>query len=191
MAFQSVGYLIFELECHLPYFALRTSRPPEVSSQRGVKTKPPRKWTDLSFLEMRTPKSQYKRMHGIYEAQISFVICGSDDWQWVAYAFIDVNFDGDDLEDEVFSYEEFQKDPIALGEHDANLPIMNPRMYFFCTPNCLDCFSQQRLYMHRELLSRIMMANYAYDLENLLPSEDLISGLRMRFLSGEHVLECI
>lgn len=45
--------------------------------------------------------------------------------------------------------------------------------------------------MHRELLSRIMMANYAYDLENLLPSEDLISGLRMRFLSGEHVLECI
>jgi len=130
MAFQSVGYLIFELECHLPYFALRTSRPPEVSSQRGVKTKPPRKWTDLSFLEMRTPKSQYKRMHGIYEAQISFVICGSDDWQWVAYAFIDVNFDGDDLEDEVFSYEEFQQDPIALGEHDANLPIMNPRMYF-------------------------------------------------------------
>jgi len=64
----------------------------------------------------------------MYEAQISFVICGPKDWQWVAYAFVDAHFDGNDLEDEEFSYEGFQVDPIASGELDANLPIMNPRL---------------------------------------------------------------
>jgi hypothetical protein len=91
---------------------------------------PQRKWTDLSFLKLSTPECQHDGKEGIHEAQISFVVCGPYDGQWVAYAFVDTKFDGDDVEDDEFSYEGFQEDPISNGELDANVPIRNPRLYF-------------------------------------------------------------
>jgi len=110
---------------------LTTSPAPKDRSQRGGKGAPQRKWTDLSFLRTPTPEFQHKEKDGIYETQISFVISGPDNGQWVAYAFVDTNFDDSDLEDEDFSYEGFQKDLIASnGELDANFPIRNPRLYF-------------------------------------------------------------
>lgn len=92
---------------------------------------PQRKWIDLSFLKISAPGRQHSEKDGLCEAQISFVICGPDDGQWVAYAFVDTKFDDNDLEDEDFLYEGFQPDPIASnGEVDANFPIRNPRLYF-------------------------------------------------------------
>jgi hypothetical protein len=65
------------------------------------------------------------------EAHISFVICGSDDDRWVAYAFDDTEFDGEDLADKISPCEGFHPDPFSSdGEVDANFPIWNPREYF-------------------------------------------------------------
>ena len=119
------------MEFHVPYFALRTSLPPKDPIRKPVNSNPTRKWTDLSFLEIQSPESQDKKVYGIHEAQISFVICGSDDGRWVGYAFVDTNFDSEGLGDQVFPYEGVHEDLIASdGELDANLPIWNPREYF-------------------------------------------------------------
>jgi hypothetical protein len=80
---------------------------------------------DLSFLEI--PDQKKFIMH---EAQITFLICGSDDQRWAAYAFDDTHFDEEGFGDETFSYEGVQDDPIARGKIDANLPIGDPREYF-------------------------------------------------------------
>lgn len=67
----------------------------------------------------------------MHEAQISFVVCGSDNRRWVGYAFVDTDSDGDDLADHNFPHEGFHADPIASdGKLDANLPIWDPREYF-------------------------------------------------------------
>jgi hypothetical protein len=69
----------------------------------------------------------------MYEAHISFVICGLDEGRWTAYAFDDTEFDGDALYDRIFPCEGFHADPIASEYHDdidAELPIWNPREYF-------------------------------------------------------------
>ena len=98
-----------------------------------------RQWSDLSFLNIQTPKSQGKRQYCMYEAQISLVICGPDEKHWDAYAFVDRYFDGEDLlEEDDFSYDGVQEDPIASDlENDPNLPIIdanlpkwNAREYF-------------------------------------------------------------
>lgn len=79
---------------------------------------------------------------GIHEAQISLVICGTDEKRWIAYGFADTDFDDDgemadddedgEMEDENSSYDDvFVADQIAEnGGVDANHPIWNPREYF-------------------------------------------------------------
>ncbi|PSS22711.1 hypothetical protein M430DRAFT_16661 [Amorphotheca resinae ATCC 22711] len=124
------GYPIFQMEFHISYFALRASSPKDPSRIIG-NINPPRQWTDLSFLKIQPPKSQDQREYGMHEAQISVVICGSDNWRWAGYAFIDTSFEGEDLGDGIFSYEDVHEDPIASNsELHANLPIWDPREYF-------------------------------------------------------------
>ena len=117
------------MEFHIPYFALRTS-PPARSQRTARKTTPPRQWIDLEFLQIEPQDSQNPRHYGIHEAQISFALCGPDDGRWVGYAFVDTEFDGEDLTEDNFSYEGIHEDPIALDKMDANLPIWDPREYF-------------------------------------------------------------
>ncbi|KAF2181077.1 hypothetical protein K469DRAFT_590492 [Zopfia rhizophila CBS 207.26] len=132
-------YNIFQLEFQIPYFALRILPFPAGHPQRTVPNKtPPRQWTDLSFLNRQILNSQGKKQYGMYEAQISLVICGPDEKRWVGYAFVDRYFNGEDLEEDDFSYDGVQEDPIAtdfevdtnLPIIDANLPKWNPREYF-------------------------------------------------------------
>jgi hypothetical protein len=87
----------------------------------------PRRWTDLSFLDIHPPEAQVEGNCGLRETQISFVISGSDNSRWTAYAFVDTDFD-DDLEDE--SDGAFSTDLLASNALDANLPIWDPREYF-------------------------------------------------------------
>jgi hypothetical protein len=109
----------------IPYFALRPSSPPKLSPGEAVHSNPPRQCMDLSFLEI-----QDQKKYSMHEAQVSFLLCGSDDQRWAAYAFVDTHFDDEDLRDEIFSYKGIQDDPIARGKIDANLPIGDPREYF-------------------------------------------------------------
>ncbi|OCK76085.1 hypothetical protein K432DRAFT_307150 [Lepidopterella palustris CBS 459.81] len=127
------GYPIFQMELHIPYFALREYPSPTKDRRQEVAAgkRPPRQWTDLSFLNIQTPKFQDKRKYGTCKARFSLIICGSDHRRWVGYAFVDRDFDSEELEEDDFSYEGIQEDPIASnGELDANLPIWDPREYF-------------------------------------------------------------
>lgn len=121
----SAGFLNFQLELHLPLFLLRSSRPPE--SDIKVNSKPRRQWTDLSFLNFDTPKLQLQmpgEVWGMYEAEISYVVTGSDDSRWIGYAFMDTGLDDllTELSEDALSF-----DWVAAGEIDAKHPLWRPR----------------------------------------------------------------
>jgi hypothetical protein len=92
------------------------------------------KWTNISFLEIQTPKAPVGQEHGMFEAHFSFVICGSHERRWTAYAFDDTEFDGEDLYEKIFPHNGFHSDPIVSdGDTDAELPIWDAREYFLRT----------------------------------------------------------
>jgi hypothetical protein len=111
------------LEFHLPYLSLRRA-PPERHSQEADDG---RTWTDLSFLKPQKGKLQH---YGVFEAQISFVIVGSDHYRWDGYCF--AFDDEEDLLDE--DCDAIRMDPTSWNgkkcKHEANLPIWDPRKYF-------------------------------------------------------------
>ncbi|KAF2193385.1 hypothetical protein K469DRAFT_734797, partial [Zopfia rhizophila CBS 207.26] len=126
------GYSAFTLEFHVPYFALRDSNSwSEVAHSEN--RRPSRRWIDLSFLKVR-PQLREKSTYGICEAQISLVICGIANSRWVAYSFVDTEFDDEDLLSENSSDENFHEDPIAGTCSnriiDADSPLWDPREYF-------------------------------------------------------------
>ncbi|RFU29722.1 hypothetical protein B7463_g6595, partial [Scytalidium lignicola] len=122
----ATGFTIFQLEFHIPYFVLKTS-----PSNATMHSNPRRGSRDISSLETNRDTSQEPKNNRLYEAQISFVICGSDNRCWVGYAFADTYFGHNDLKECTFSYDGLHEDPIASdGELDLNLPIWDPREYF-------------------------------------------------------------
>lgn len=90
---------------------------------------------DLSFLEPNSSGSgQGDGTAVLYEAQISCAITGQDNWTWTAYLFVDTYFE-EDSTDDVDSYcdqvfDQWSPDPLTRGDHNANLPISDPRAYF-------------------------------------------------------------
>ncbi|KAF2175153.1 hypothetical protein K469DRAFT_611726 [Zopfia rhizophila CBS 207.26] len=117
------GFPFFQLELHLPYLALRALPPNKDHSQKRGYRNPLRRSTDLSFLLGPARNSRDQRTYLMHEAHISFVVCGSDDSRWVAYAF-----EEDDRRD---LCEGDYDDPIASnGALFANEPLRNPREYF-------------------------------------------------------------
>jgi hypothetical protein len=124
---------MFQLAFHLPYYAWRTSQSPCEDHRRDSNASPLRQSLDISFLN---PKSSESSSF-LYEAQISCVVAGSDEYRWVAYCFIDTYFDAGDAKETVQSYHEDSladegmfTDPFTFGERDANKPIQKPREYF-------------------------------------------------------------
>ena len=108
--------------------------------QKGKR--PQRDWIDLSFLNGGAQKV-YPEGYGILEAHFSFVICGSDNLRWTAYAFSDEDEEEEDEEEEEEEEEEddelgvegipesrFAGDPIASDGLDADIPIWNVKEYF-------------------------------------------------------------
>jgi hypothetical protein len=124
---------MFQLAFHLPYYAWRTSQKPCEDLRRDLNNKPLRHSLDISFLESKNPKSSYF----LYEAQISCVVAGPDEYRWVGYCFVDTYFDAGKLKETVQSYHEDSldeegmfTDPFTIGERDADDPIHKPREYF-------------------------------------------------------------
>lgn len=68
----------------------------------------------------------------IYEAQISVLVTGIDDWVWAAYCFADVYFkpEGHSETVEHYSNSQIKLDPPSCGRHPANPPVWIPREYY-------------------------------------------------------------
>lgn len=95
---------------------------------------PLRHYLDASFL---ASAESYSHIY-LYEAQISFVVTGTDESRWEAHCFVDTYFDeGDPRRETVAEYHkdrEFEgginADPLTYGHLDAEAPIRDPRKYF-------------------------------------------------------------
>jgi hypothetical protein len=129
----SAGIRTFQLDLHLPFFKLDTSKPPPNGLPQKGNVKPRRRWTDLCFLELETRESQ-KEEHqdpnevwGIQEAHISCVVAGTDNWRWIAYGFVDIEIDGVLADTDL---EELKMDQISAGKLEMTTPIWNARDYW-------------------------------------------------------------
>ncbi|KAE9373616.1 hypothetical protein N431DRAFT_504241 [Stipitochalara longipes BDJ] len=133
----------FQMEFHLPYFALRKHLQPD-----GLQNKPPthslRRWEDLSLIDGETSMPGGQEVYRLHEAQASLCLYGPNEWQWTACAFLDNAYESGSLYDYEETHDgegedreavgdqkavEFVEDPIATGL-DASNPIWRPRQYF-------------------------------------------------------------
>jgi hypothetical protein len=107
-----------------------------VCSQTKSTINPQRNWIDLSFVAQLLPESFRKGRLGIYPAQISVAICGTNAKQYIVYGFEDTHFDPDrEFGKDEFSLTGIHVDQISnsKGDIDANLPIWNSREYLLAT----------------------------------------------------------
>lgn len=116
---QSVG---FALEFHLPYFALRHSATKKIDP-RGL-----RRCADFFPSRIGTDTSDY-----LYEAQVSVIVVGVDEWFWTAYCWTETHFGS---EESVQFYHENQLDAPTGGEKFTYYPVWNPRGYFLLVLSC-------------------------------------------------------
>ena len=125
---------MFQLAFHLPYYVWRGSQKACEDHRRDTNASPLRQSQDVSFLNWKSSGSP----GFLYEAQISFVVAGSDEWRWVAYCFVDTYFDtAEEAKETVLSYHEdslvaegMRADPLTFGVANADDPIQNPKKYF-------------------------------------------------------------
>lgn len=116
----------FELELHLPFFALRCH-----SMRTGENRRIPiRKVEDLSFLRIK-PLAGHRL--ALYEAQFSLVLSCWNENTWTAYAFEDTDFN-DPEEDEEEDEEGYDVHGITLdyvaGVPEPAVPMYNAKEYF-------------------------------------------------------------
>jgi hypothetical protein len=109
------------LEFHIPYFVLSTILPVKNCPQKPGTSNQRKQWVDLSFLNTQSA-SESPRPYGIRAAQVSLVICGSDNRRWIAYAFDDTDSEIEDLPTENLSPEGLH-DPEA--EDDVQVEQLN------------------------------------------------------------------
>ncbi|KAJ9607223.1 hypothetical protein H2200_008295 [Cladophialophora chaetospira] len=173
----SRGFLAFNLAFHLPFFVCRTHTLKVEDHRRDAGGVPLRNSQDISFLNR---WHQQESPTFLYEAHITCVISGIDDWTWVAYCFADTYFDGEDgqIEFEPQCFDHFEIDgpsfdPLTLGNLDANAPIWNPREYFLLV------FSHRLLEVKKEwhdIVARLEQSMRRFEQDYLYPSTIAKSG---------------
>jgi hypothetical protein len=72
----------------------------------------------------------------IYEAQISVMVTGIDDWVWAAYCFADVYFKGEGHRETVEHFSNLHLDPHSCGNHPSDPPVWIPREYYLRALSC-------------------------------------------------------
>lgn len=125
---------MFQMAFHIPFYAWRMSDKVREDHRLDSNATRLRQSRDVSFLNWKSSgPSDF-----LYEAQISCLITGSDDWRWIAYFFVDTYFDSaDEAKETVESYHEdsiqdggMHADPLTFGLVDAEKAIPTPREYF-------------------------------------------------------------
>lgn len=105
------------MEFHLPYYALR---------QYNIPRKDPRGLRHCGRFV--TGQSRSSVNEYLYEAQISMLVSGIDEWFWTAYCCTDTYFGS---EETLQSYHESGNDAAVGGaERPGWFPVWNPRGYF-------------------------------------------------------------
>ena len=128
---------MFQFAFHLPYFAWRSPKNATkacIDNRRDANGNPLRNSQNVSFLNW----GESGRSSFLYEAQISCVVSGLDDWVWDAYFFIDTYFDAaEKVQESVLSYHEDSQgehgkimDPLTHGVATADEPVERPKQYF-------------------------------------------------------------
>ncbi|MCJ1283202.1 hypothetical protein MMC26_002530 [Xylographa opegraphella] len=112
----SFPFFGFALEFHMPYYALRESIEPSRDT-RGLR----------NCGKLPANLSNPLRPEYIYEAQISVMVTGIDEWFWTAYCCVDTYFGS---EQGVEAYHDSTLDATTGGERLISQPTWNPREYF-------------------------------------------------------------
>jgi hypothetical protein len=133
----------FQMEFHLPYFALRKNPQPD-PSQNKEPLNSMRKRTDISLIDRESSVPGALELYQLHEAQVSCVLYGHGEYQWTACAFVDDAYESGDLFDTEEPHDGdgedgvavtdpkadgFDADPIATGLC-VSKPIWRPRQYF-------------------------------------------------------------
>ncbi|KAK5200226.1 hypothetical protein LTR96_008691 [Exophiala xenobiotica] len=129
---QADGLAMFELSFHIPGLLCR---PSQTTDHRRFKNgEPLRRRNDISFLNWEDGLPA----EFLYENQVSCVIAGLHEHNWVAYCFVDTYFDGgNERRETVAEYHKdkvsedgMNTDPLTYGTCDADKPLWDPRKYF-------------------------------------------------------------
>ncbi|KAI1611967.1 hypothetical protein EDD36DRAFT_475669 [Exophiala viscosa] len=120
----------FQLLFALPYFAWRSSPEPFGNKRRTRTEQPLRRLRNVSLLSPHPDNVP----SFLYEAQISCVIAGFDEWTWTAHCLVDSYFDGEAGE----NVQQYSKDatdglhtnPFGYGLIDAQLLFNRAREFF-------------------------------------------------------------
>lgn len=101
------------MEFHLPYYALRQSKAPHLDARRL------RGWSQFN-----PPGTLRQGPEYLYEAQISVIVTGLDEWFWTTYYCVDTFFGS---EESIKFYHERGLDAPTGGLKLAHYPEWNLR----------------------------------------------------------------
>ena len=104
------------MEFHFPYYTLR---------EHIIPINDPRKLRRCGIF-IRHPLAPH-RTNYLYEAQISVLITGIDEWFWTAYCCTDTYYGS---QKSIQGYHAESLDPLTGGERPTYFPVWNPREYF-------------------------------------------------------------
>jgi len=128
---------IFQMEFHLPFFALRKLSQSE-SSCSTLCERPTRIFKDLYLSKEGNAAQNNQEKYRLHYAQVSCVVYGHDEWHYTVYAFKDTEHDeNDDVDgtnrgenDALYTKDEIDEDPLASRVDASHFPIWRPRQYF-------------------------------------------------------------
>jgi len=114
----------YALEFHIPYYAIR--RGPCITDTRKLNGKPLRASRILPLAVGDSAKDLY-----YYQAQLSFLITGVDEWHYTSYCCVDTYF-GSEPDHQAYLEPPAPIEPASGGLRELERPLWNPREFFLC-----------------------------------------------------------
>ncbi|KAI1385572.1 uncharacterized protein F4822DRAFT_445508 [Hypoxylon trugodes] len=130
-----IGFPIFSLEFHLPYFPLRRHRLPQMDNRQAPNGNGTlRGYQDISFLRTMGTKVDNSLTEYVYDARLSCLVCGSNSSSWSVYLFNDLYFETEEESESIRGYHEdrssgFESDPFTAGKLPPGSLPRDPREY--------------------------------------------------------------
>lgn len=115
---------IFTLEFHISYLALRKG--PKMPEHRTIHGRPLRESIPLPL-----SRQSFEEMDFFYEAQISVLVTGVDEWLWTSYCFVDT-YHGSEPDKQAYLNDPDPVEPATGGSKFLRFPMWSPRDFFLC-----------------------------------------------------------